>query len=218
MENLGVKKESIIESVNFVSRKESSWNDFAGQGKMEKILDEKEMIAKLWRNQVIQKFCTNDLKEDKSFSQNTILLMSNFSFLIKLSIVHLIFICLPFTPRFGMILMLVVEISYLFQNVRQYIRKRHLKSLIMLIPRVVQSLALIFLQFTILITYTQLENLKMPLGQGTQKLLVNFILYCTYFEYLILAVNVAYIVYSLRTEMKKKKSDPAYKNYLENRD
>ena len=53
----------------------------------EKVLDEKFMIAKLWSNETIQKFCTNDLKEDKRFSKDTVLLMSNFSFLIKITII-----------------------------------------------------------------------------------------------------------------------------------
>lgn len=84
----------------------------------ERVLDEKFMISKLWKNETIQKFCTNDLKEDKSFSGNTVLLMSNFSFLIKITILHLIFVCLPFTPRLGLLLMLAVETGYVCENLR----------------------------------------------------------------------------------------------------
>lgn len=176
------------------------------------------MIAKLWQNETIQKFCTNDLKEDKRFSQNTVLLMSNFSFLIKLTLIHLVFVCLPFTPRFGLIVMLVVEVAYLIENLRQYIRKRHLKSLVFLLPRVVQSIVLIFLQSIILRAYNSLEDKKMPLAQETQNLLVSFILYTTYAEYLILAINVGYIIYSLYSESSRKKTDPEYKKFAENRD
>lgn len=51
-----------------------------------KELDHIAMISKLRQNQAIINFCTNDLKQQEQFSQRAILLMSNFSFLIKISL------------------------------------------------------------------------------------------------------------------------------------
>jgi hypothetical protein len=64
----------------------------------EKKLNEILMINKLLENQTIQKFCTSDLRKQDSFSKNTVVLISNYSFLLRLIGIHVLLVGLVHMP------------------------------------------------------------------------------------------------------------------------
>jgi hypothetical protein len=168
-----------------------------------KVLDHILMLKKLNMNETVQNFCTNDLKKKKIFSKNTVVLMSNFSFLLRISAIHFILVALPFMPGFQLSLLLMLEIGYLATNVTKYMQQKHIKSLVLLIPKVFQSAFLFLVEFTFFVNYQKLKNKKFAFTAGTQRFLVKTIMYGTFAEYGFLIINISYMVYILFLEKKK---------------
>ena len=61
-------------------------------------IDEPSMIQKLLNNPTIQLFCTNDLRKDQKFSRRTFVLVSNFTFLMRIAAIHIVLVAIPFAP------------------------------------------------------------------------------------------------------------------------
>ena len=100
-------------------------------------LDQEAMIDKLRKNMTIVEFCTGDLKENHQFSGNTALLMSNFSFLLKSSLMQVIFVSLGAVPIPCLGLLILTEGVYFLQNIVYYAKNRHLKSFFLMLPKIV---------------------------------------------------------------------------------
>jgi hypothetical protein len=75
-------------------------------------IDEVAMVKKLESNPTIQLFCTNDLRKEHKFSKNTVILVSNYAFLLRIIAIHLIIVSLPFMPVYQLIAMILLEVSY----------------------------------------------------------------------------------------------------------
>lgn len=80
------------------------------------------MILKLRRNMTIVTFCTNDLKEKKQFEGKSTLLMSNFSFLIKSSLMQVILVSLCQVPVPALIMLIILEAGYAVVNLAYYLK------------------------------------------------------------------------------------------------
>ena len=102
----------------------------------QKTLDEKATIQKLRRNITIMQFCTNDLKQNQSFSQVSVLLMCNFSFLLKLSLMQVIFVAMAMNVIPGLAILILLEVLYLLMILVPYCKHIHLRSFLLLIPKV----------------------------------------------------------------------------------
>lgn len=70
-------------------------------------------------------------------------MISNLSFLIKTSVTQLLLVGLGRFPTTALIFLLVVELSYLAFNIISFCKYKHLKSVILLIPKIAQPIALI---------------------------------------------------------------------------
>lgn len=127
---------------------------------MDLVLDQQAMIVRLRSNLTIVSFCTNDLKEKSQFSGNAILLLSNFSFLLKSSLMQVILVSLSRFPVSALLSLMCLEIGYTLTNAVSYARNQHLKSFFLLFPRLVQSLLLIIVEFYLLVELLQLSDLK----------------------------------------------------------
>lgn len=121
------------------------------------------MIKKLLVNQTIAQFCINDLKQKRAFSENTFLLMFNFSFLVKLSLMHMFLVSVPLMPKVGLFMLCGIEGGYVILTVYQYIKSQHLKSFLLLIPKLAQSLFLLIIECYILKSFWDLEDPKLPI-------------------------------------------------------
>lgn len=128
-----------------------------------KELDQVAMIKRLKINQTIAQFCINDLKQKRAFSENTFLLMFNFSFLVKLSMMHMILVSIPLMPKVGLFLLCGIEGGYVIMTLYQYIKSNHLKSFLLLIPKLAQSLFLLVIEAYILKSFWDLEEPKLPI-------------------------------------------------------
>lgn len=98
------------------------------------------------------------MKKKDSFSKNTIVLLANYSFLLRISLIHFILVSLPFMPSFQLSLLILLELFYMGTNVTKYIKEKHIKSLVLLIPKVFQSFFLLFLEFLFLLNFMKLDN------------------------------------------------------------
>lgn len=58
------------------------------------------MIRKLSQNPTIQIFCTNDLKKEETFNKKTVILVSNYAFLLRVLAIHLVIVGIPLMPQF----------------------------------------------------------------------------------------------------------------------
>lgn len=84
--------------------------------------------------------------------------MSNFSFLLKLSLMQLVFVGMAMIPMVGLVTLLLIEAIYLACTLGFYLRHRHLKSILLLIPRVAQSCTMLIMQIFLLVFYSKLQE------------------------------------------------------------
>ncbi len=62
------------------------------------VLNSKVMIEKLKENQTIQAFCTSEIKKITKFNGNGMVMISNYTFLLRLLGIHLLLVGLIKTP------------------------------------------------------------------------------------------------------------------------
>lgn len=92
--------------------------------------------------------------------------MSNFSFLLKMSIMQLIFVGMAIIPIPALATLVSLELLYLASSLGVYLKHRHLKSVILLIPKVIQSLILMVLEVFLLIFYSALQKKEFSLTKS----------------------------------------------------
>lgn len=143
--------------------------------------------------------------------------MSNFSFLLKLSLMQLVFAGMAMTPVAGLVTLILIEVLYLGSTLGLYLRRRHLRSVVLLIPRVAQSFIMLVLQFLLLTFYTKLQETDFSLSKTQQSSLGNLIFISNIFEYLFLGLNIFLVVKMALETRRKQKANSHYREYLQNR-
>jgi hypothetical protein len=108
-----------------------------------KEIDAQKMVIKFRENLTIYKFCTKELKKEKNYSQNTLILVNNYIYLLRVLALHLVFIALPHAAYVQSIALLAIEIAYFLNLSIRYFKKKHLRSVRFFIPKVVQSIFLL---------------------------------------------------------------------------
>ena len=61
-------------------------------------INEPAMIEKMMANPTVQLFCTNDLRKERTFTKKKIILISNYTFILRLAIMHIIIVGMPYLP------------------------------------------------------------------------------------------------------------------------
>ena len=80
--------------------------------------------------------------------------MFNFCFLLKVSLMQLVIVGLANFVATALVLLGVIELAFVALNLFAEIKYRHLRSILMLIPRVAQSLFILTLECFLLIHYS----------------------------------------------------------------
>lgn len=94
------------------------------------------MVAKLSQNMSVRQFCTESLRSKKEFSNRRLLLMSNFSFLLRLSAMQVILVGLALVPIPALITLITIEITYSVSTISFYSKHQHLKSFFLVVPKI----------------------------------------------------------------------------------
>lgn len=181
----------------------------------EKVLDSVRMIAKLERNQAIEKFCITQLKNKGLFDKSTIILMSNFMFLLKISLMHLIYVSLPTSPITGNILLVLAELVYIIMTSATFFKRKHLKSWFLIVTNWIRSGLFLSVTLSILIGFLNLPNRTLPLRFAQQKAVSRMIVAFVITEQLILLASICYVVITTLKDSRKKKQDPVYREMVE---
>lgn len=181
------------------------------------MIDQIATIERLNRNMTIVNFSTEDLKQKKSFSGHRLILMSNFSFVLKICIMQLIIISLIKSPIPALFMMLVLELVYLGFNVAYFCKYRHLKSFLLLIPRIAQPIALITAEGLLLYNLFKFEDKAWTLNEGAQKFLIKLIFCSNILEYIFLALSIFLMIKIAISDKKLKQSNPEYKKIIESK-
>lgn len=169
------------------------------------------MIQMLRKNTTIKAFCTNDLVPNQEYRKKWPLLMSNFSFLLKLSISQVIVVSTATWPVVGCCMAMLLELLYITVNFFSYLNHKHIRSVFLLIPRLTQSLILFAIESLLLLSYSNLETSHQALSSSRQNTIIWIIAGANFAEYLFLLLNLFVIVKSLVSDYRRKKVDPAFK-------
>ena len=180
-------------------------------------IDYPATIKRLDQNLTVMHFSTNDLQQKKSYSGNRIILMSNFSFLLKLSVMQVILVGFNKSPVPAFFLLLSLELAYLGINVVYFFKHQHLKSIILLIPKIAQPLALILAEVVMLVNLLGFEDKNSTLTEPTQRFLIKVILYSNILEYVFLVLNIILIIKIALSDRQRMKSDSEYKKMMESK-
>lgn len=125
------------------------------------------------------------------------------------------FVGLPCLVIPALSLLIAVELLYTWVNLRIYFRSKHLKSCLLLIPKVTQSLLLLVLEGIFLWTYIKLEKKAFAITESHQHLITKFIFVSNIVEYLFLVFYIYTIVNSFLEHKRKEKASKLYKKYSE---
>lgn len=98
------------------------------------------------------------------------------------------------SPVAAFCLLIPLELIYLGINTSYFLKHRHLKSIILLIPKISQPLALILVETTILLGMLGFKDKTSTLSEPTQRFLIKVILYSNLLEYVFLAMNIFLII------------------------
>lgn len=93
-------------------------------------------------------------------------MMSNFSFLIKMSMMQVLFVGLSIFPASCLVGLLILELLYLGYNLGLQIKNKHLKNFFILVPKLTQSIFLLIIEFIMLKSFLSLSNIKYALSEG----------------------------------------------------
>ena len=177
-------------------------------------LDERATILNLRQNLAITEFCTESAKEDKAFWGHRAVLMFNFSFLLKASFTQIVFVGLANYPQAALIILLSTETGFIAFIILVEVRLKHLKSILLLIPRVVQSLLIITLEAFFLVYFLRLDDKKQELPETAQLRIIKLILIANFVEYAIMILELFTIIRQIIAHRKGLK-DPIYKQFIE---
>jgi hypothetical protein len=112
-------------------------------------------------------------------------------------------------PALQLILLMILEIVYFVSSSGYYFKKKHIRSLILLLPKIWQSLYLLIIEIIMLVAYCKLDDKKIDtFGKKTQIFLVNFVMIGTIAEYVILGLNITFMIFTIYLEKKVLKNDP----------
>lgn len=133
-----------------------------------KEVDSQAMIKKLYENETIQRFCTSDLKPNTMFNKNLTILILNYTFLLRILLLHVIIVGLTQFAGIQIVLMVMIELFYIIFTLVKYFSKRHLRSIRFLIPRVGQSIFLLIFEISCLWLWWITNYKKIPLKRNIQ--------------------------------------------------
>lgn len=159
-----------------------------------KTLNQAATIERLLRNIAIENFCTSDLKPESKHSKKIVLLISNFQFLLKLSLMHLVLVGFSAAPTSGLILLIILELVYLAVYIFSYARNRHLKSVLSLLARSVQSVFLLLIEIMMLSSFLGLKAAHFSFSPPSQHAIVKIVLISNITEYAIFALNLLQMI------------------------
>lgn len=109
-------------------------------------------------------------------------------------------------PQVALAILVVAELSFLAYILITEIKFRHLRSVLLMIPRLVQTFFLVSLETYLLISYMMLKDKRMALPEGVQRRIIQIILISNYSEYAIILLEIFLILKSLIITCKAKKN------------
>jgi hypothetical protein len=173
------------------------------------------MLSKLKSNMTIVNFCTHDLKQKNQYQGHIAILMSNFLFLIKSAIMQIILVAMATLPITSLCMLMSLEAIYTILNLVHYFKNKHLKTFLLLIPKIVQSLLILTVEICLLSTHAKQKNWKFPLNVSSQETIIKAVMISTFIEYGLLAIYIIVILKTTIQDRNRKKTDKEYKEFEE---
>ena len=173
-------------------------------------IDVDEMIQKLSGNDSLKKFILADRELLKVQFDFLFVIASNYSFLIKIVVLHLLLSALPIWPLVSVTLMFLVEAAYLALNTVVYLKHRHFKSLIYFIQKIGHSLFCLIFMLVTMINFGKVFN-REEFDPKVQFLLCQVIFIGVFAEYVFLFMVMGLSLRVFLMTRKKLKTDPDFK-------
>ncbi len=133
--------------------------------------------------------------------------MSGYTFLLRLIGLHLLLVGLIKIPGLQLILMACLELGYLTKTLQKYFTEKHLRSIRFLISYVAQPLFILTFLATCLVSILSTSNRDIPLKKATQMFLATILLMGTILEFVILLLNIFFLIYHIIKNRNKTKQD-----------
>lgn len=95
-------------------------------------------------------------------------MVSNYSFLLRVALLHLVLFGLSQWPVISIASILLLEVLFVFFHTIRYLKKKHLKSLILFISTVGSSFFIIAIAITLLLKAKIISQKVDPLSPSSQ--------------------------------------------------
>ena len=171
-----------------------------------RVLDYKSNFHLMIRNQAVEDHATAELKkEDPRLYNYRSILISNFSFLVRIFVFHIVIVACSTFDGMQCILLLIVELSYLGFITWNFKKLRYLQSTHMFLSKFFQGFFLVV--FQVLCLHFSFFHHKEEPPVFLQRIGMYSIMIAVIFEYVFLVVNIIYIIKELiKAHQEKKKN------------
>lgn len=139
-----------------------------------------------------------ELRPDKPVFQLKSALLSNFAFLLRIILYHVLIVSLSNQAGILIISLILLESSYIFVIVKNFIAVKHLISVHLFVGKLVQSCFLLFFHFISLMIYVNIGPSSATQPSSTlQKTAMWCLAASIILEYVFLVINIIWTVKTL---------------------
>lgn len=128
-----------------------------------------------------------------------------------------VFVGLAMIPVPALGLLLIIELTYMVAITVPYLKHKHLKSLLLWLPKIAQSLLLLGIESMLLLFYLKLEDVSLPLKRSSQKIITSTIFVSNMLEYIFLILNIYLLIKLTLAQKKRIKTDKKYQKHIESK-
>ena len=179
-----------------------------GKSEKDKILSQEITLSRINRNSAIEQASLSTLNHTISTLESTICLLNNHLFTLKMAAHQLLLASLPHLPFLQVSLMALIELSDLIANLLNYWGKRHMKSGVMFLIRITNSVFVVLFLLLSLYISVKFGSDALYIDPSVQSLGRLLILIGMVLEYfLIFLLMISKLVGALRGLCRKK--DPS---------
>ena len=115
----------------------------------------------------------------------------------------------------GIWTLIFLELAYLAALIIPYWKHRHLKTILLFVPKILQAVLMLIVECLILAYYSGLREKELSLTTSEQKQLTTLLFISNIVEYVFLALNIFLLAKMFLEQRNRKKSDERYRKHVE---
>jgi hypothetical protein len=194
---------------------ETSNSGGSGGAVKTKIVDVQETTDFILMNPVLSVFALGELKYREEFLFEKMLKLNGFVFLLRIIAYQIVISGINKMGQFAAVTLLLVEIGFMTNNIKNYIKFKHFRKRIMIVGKIVQGLCLlVFMIICVILAGKNINSIE-PVPR-TPQVIARFCIVTVIFLQMVFTIVmiVLGIIDKILNKKKGKKPDPLKKGTI----